>query len=113
MYKRQDLKTTLQSYDDFGDHQERTEELRMRLFQYLDNIKTGRVKYALENKYLLNTALQKLTKDVSAWSQRWSSIENMLFGDSATSLKRLIQKTEEVRAMLFPDSFDSDVNMDI
>lgn len=100
------LKDTIEKYDEFRDQQEDTEYLRLILFEYLDEIKTGRAKFALENKYILKKSLQELTKEVSEWSQRWSTTENTLFGDSPTSLKKFIQKTEEVMNMM--EGFDSE-----
>ncbi|CDO96135.1 unnamed protein product [Kluyveromyces dobzhanskii CBS 2104] len=99
----QDVKN---QYEELGEEQQHIEDLRANLFRYLDEIKAGRVKYALENKYILNTALQQITKEVSEWSQRWTSIENSLFGDSPTSLKKLVQKAEDIKELLSTESID-------
>ncbi|KAG0676950.1 hypothetical protein C6P41_004487 [Kluyveromyces marxianus] len=101
------LKNTIRKYEELGPEQQHIEDIRATLFQYLDDIKAGRAKYALENKYILNTSLQEITKEVSEWSQRWTNIENTLFGDSPNSLKKLIQKADEIKELLSSDSIDS------
>ena len=100
------LKETVKQYEEIGDEQQRIENIRAKLFQYLDEIKAGRAKYALENKYILNSTLQQITKEVSEWSQRWTHIENSLFGDSPTSLKKLVQKAENIKELLTVESTD-------
>ncbi|AET39877.1 Thp2p Ecym_5093 [Eremothecium cymbalariae DBVPG len=105
-----ELAPVLEEYDAYGADIEDIRNLRSKLMQYFENIKSSRAKYLLENKYLLADSLKELTKLVAAWSQKWEHLENILFGDSPASLRKLLQTMETVKASL-PGEQNEDVVM--
>lgn len=116
----QEIDEILKQYDSLRSEGENDEqiiddanELRYNLLQYIDNIKFSRARYSLENKYLLKDLFEKLTKDVANWRQQWDSLENMLFGESGNSMKKVVQKIESLKKDLdnSPEPADGDVDM--
>lgn len=79
-----------------------TDATAARLDGYLDQIKMERAKYTIENKHSLQGTLRDLNKEVNDWRKEWDSIENWMFGDSAHSMKRMMQNIDSLRSRLEP-----------
>ncbi|GAV48192.1 hypothetical protein ZYGR_0I04890 [Zygosaccharomyces rouxii] len=89
--------------------------LQSQLDQYLDQIKMERAKYTIENKYSLQETLNEVNKEVNYWRRNWNAIESLMFGDSAHSIKKMLQSIDLLRAKLEePDqSCEKDLNVNI
>ncbi|AGO10674.1 AaceriABR205Cp [[Ashbya] aceris (nom. inval.)] len=103
-----ELAAALAAYD-AGPDAPAAAALRAELLRYLDNIKATRARYLLENKYLLSDSLRQLTRDVSAWSQKWESLEGTLFGDAPSSLRSLLRSVDTTKAAMIQSTAAHDL----
>lgn len=90
----------LEILNGFIDDNEEPIRIKARLDEYLNNIKMERVQYALENKFTLEERLKEVQSEVSRWRNEWDTLENSLFGDSTSSLVKLIQRNEQLTQKL-------------
>lgn len=86
--------------DELADCETDVEAATARLDGYLDQIKMERAKYTIENRHSLQKILRDLNQEVNDWRKEWDSIENWMFGDSAHSMKKMLQNIDSLRAKL-------------
>ncbi|QLL30276.1 hypothetical protein HG536_0A00930 [Torulaspora globosa] len=86
--------------EDLGDCNTDPQAAVARLDGYLDQIKMERAKYTIENRHSLQGILRDLNKEVSDWRKEWDSIENWMFGDSAHSMKKMLQNIDSLKSKL-------------
>ncbi|GAV53208.1 hypothetical protein ZYGR_0AI04920 [Zygosaccharomyces rouxii] len=103
--------------EQLADPEKDSTQLRSRLDQHLDQIKMERAKYTIENKYSLQETLNEVNKEMNYWRRNWNAIENLMFGDSAHSIKKMLQSIDLLRTKLEkPDQSgetDSNVKMNL
>lgn len=88
-------------------------DLRSRLSRYLDQIKMERAKYTIQNKYSLQETLRNLNKEVNDWRKEWDSIENLMFGDSSHSMKKMLQNIELLKSKLNSPMTSEEANVNM
>ncbi|KAH3899326.1 Thp2p SCDLUD_004765 [Saccharomycodes ludwigii] len=73
---------------------EDTQKLRNELLNIVEEIKLTRVKYALEDKEVLQEEFSKITKDMQSWQRKYSELESALFGSSSNSITSIINSVQ-------------------
>lgn len=86
--------------EQLADLEEDPAQSQSQLEQYLDQIKMERAKYTIENKHSLQETLNEVNKEVNYWRRNWNAIENLMFGDSAHSIKKMLQSIDLLRTKL-------------
>lgn len=86
--------------EDLADCNTDPEAANDRLDGYLDQIKMERAKYTIENRHSLQGILRDLNKEVNDWRKEWDAIENWMFGDSAHSMKKMLQNIDSLKSKL-------------
>lgn len=93
--------------EELGDPNIDASDLTSRLGGYLDQIKMERAKYTIQNKYALQEVLQNLNKEVSCWRKEWDSMENLMFGDSSNSMKKMLQNVDSLKSKLAEETAEN------
>lgn len=88
-------------------------DLRSRLSRYLDQIKMERAKYTIQNKYSLQETLSSLNKEVNDWRKEWDAIENLMFGDSSHSMKKMLQNIELLKSKVESQMTSEEVSVNM
>lgn len=83
-----------------GDPTVDPKDIATRIRGYLDQIKMERAKYTIQNKYSLQETLHDLTKEVNSWRKECDSMENLMFGDSSNSMKKMLQNVDSLKFRL-------------
>lgn len=86
--------------EQLADPEKDSTQLQLQLTHYLDQIKMERAKYTIENKYSLQETLNEVNKEVNYWRRNWNTIENLMFGDSAHSIKKMLQSIDLLKTKL-------------
>lgn len=86
--------------EQLADPKKDSTQLQSQLDQHLDQIKMERAKYTIENKYSLQETLNEINKEVNYWRRNWNAIENLMFGDSSHSMKKMLQSIDLLRTKL-------------
>lgn len=73
------------------------------LKDYLDQIKLSRAKYTLENKYQLQTKLNKLNSEINQWRKECDSMESLMFGDDPRSMKSMLKTIRSLQQRLMDE----------
>ncbi|CCC69719.1 hypothetical protein NCAS_0D01380 [Naumovozyma castellii] len=95
--------------DKFADPSADAALLKMELVHYLDDIKMSRAKYSLENKYSLQDKVVNLNTELNRWRKELDDIEMMMFGDGATSIKKMLANVESLRSKIMVEDSESAV----
>lgn len=96
--------------EQFADPQVESSRLKLLLVQYMDQIKMERAKYTIENKHSLQEKLIELNKEVNYWRRNWNAIENLMFGDSTHSIKRMLQSIDLLKSKLAENEQTEETN---
>ena len=73
------------------------------LKDYLDQIKLSRAKYTLENKYQLQTQLNKLNSEINQWRKECDSMESLMFGDDPRSMRSMLKTIRSLQQRLMDE----------
>ena len=73
------------------------------LKDYLDQIKLSRAKYTLENKYQLQTQLNKLNSEINQWRKECNNMESLMFGDDPRSMKSMLRTIRSLQQRLMDE----------
>lgn len=73
------------------------------LKDYLDQIKLSRAKYTLENKYQLQTKLNKLNSEINQWRKECNNMESLMFGDDPRSMKSMLKTIRSLQQRLMDE----------